>query len=322
MIVPPVIGFPFGGNPQPFSNVAPYTHRASITNIQYVESVKKYITDNVIPWIAANDLALANELKAVVADTNVQLAALSTIVDNALISVQEAIAAVVGNSVLLQDAVLSGIVANDASLSIAALNQRFGAPGVLNPETALHDAVGVVVDQRLGGGASKFVQYVDARGNLGLPRPSTLGQIIWYINVGDPNPTYVAANDTVFEVAQQAIAWTPALIPEKIMWLDAQSLNLPDNTPISSWPDKSGRNNSPAQATAGKQPKLVLSKTNGHPAVVADGVDDRLRVVLDQSYAAGSFTLYLLAGTTLADATGANFLVAGLKSSEDRKSVV
>lgn len=51
---------------------------------------------------------------------------------------------------------------------------------------------------------------------------------------------------------------------------------LTDGDPVPAWPDASGNGHSPANATVASRPEWRQSALNGLPAVVFDGVDDRL----------------------------------------------
>ena len=68
--------------------------------------------------------------------------------------------------------------------------------------------------------------------------------------------------------------------PENVMWLDAQSLSLSNNAPVTTWTDRSGNNKNATQATAANQPLFKTNYLNGKPAVYFDnsvtGEQDRL----------------------------------------------
>lgn len=61
-----------------------------------------------------------------------------------------------------------------------------------------------------------------------------------------------------------------------ILWLDASSLSLSNNDPVTTWADISGNGNDLSQATASRQPTFRTSQINGLPAVQFDGTNDFL----------------------------------------------
>jgi hypothetical protein len=63
-----------------------------------------------------------------------------------------------------------------------------------------------------------------------------------------------------------------------ILWLDANSLGLNNNDPVSSWTDNSGNSNHAAQSTSSRQPTFKTSQINGFPAVDFDGSADYLKL--------------------------------------------
>lgn len=60
------------------------------------------------------------------------------------------------------------------------------------------------------------------------------------------------------------------------MWLDASSLSLINNDPVSSWTDLSGTNKNATQDTLAMRPLYKTNMINGKPAVVFDGINDYL----------------------------------------------
>lgn len=193
--------------------------------------------------------------------------------------------------------------------TIAGVVPATAAAAMGNPESDLNNATIQVVDSRLGGGVEGMLRIVDARSNLSTARPIWSGQVVWLINEGDGNPADIADGDALWEVEADEIVWTPALLANKLAWLDAQQLDLPDASPVASWTDLSGNGNHFEQATAGAQPTVDADKINGHPAVVADGTNDILHRALPTALVGQAFTLYLVAGTDLADnPSGSDFL--------------
>lgn len=70
------------------------------------------------------------------------------------------------------------------------------------------------------------------------------------------------------------IRFSPKDLSGLTMWLDANSLNLSDNSAVTTWTDISGSSNSALQGTAGFKPVYKTGVVNGRPAVLFDGVDD------------------------------------------------
>ena len=64
--------------------------------------------------------------------------------------------------------------------------------------------------------------------------------------------------------------------PENVMWFAADSLNLNNGDPVSSWPDISGNGNNAEQVLVASQPTFTTGEINGLPAIVFDGTDDFL----------------------------------------------
>ena len=72
--------------------------------------------------------------------------------------------------------------------------------------------------------------------------------------------------------------WTPSEITTAL-WLDAAdagTITKNGSNLISQWNDKSGNSRHASQGTSGKQPTYSATAFNGYPAVVSDGVDDRM----------------------------------------------
>lgn len=170
-----------------------------------------------------------------------------------------------------------------------------------NPESSLQGATINVVQGVLGGGVSGLVRVIDARTNLAISRGTWAGIVLWLINVGSANPTHFLPGDIIQEVNVVAVAWTPTQLAGKLLWLDAQALSLSGGAAVASWPDLTGATSQAAvQATSSKQPVYTLNKINGHPAVVADGIDDALIATLTADYPS-ALTIYAVGGTDLAD---------------------
>ena len=58
--------------------------------------------------------------------------------------------------------------------------------------------------------------------------------------------------------------------PRLVMWLDASSLSLSNNDPVSVWGDVSGNANDATQPTATNQPLFKTNQINGKPAIIFD----------------------------------------------------
>lgn len=184
----------------------------------------------------------------------------------------------------------------------------FGAPAIRNPETEQNAAVVEVVEGVLGGGVDSLMQTIDARGVPSASRPAS-GRVLWLINDGESDPVHVQSGDVVMQVGVVELSWTPALgVPGMVGWFDAQALGLSDGAAVPSWPNLAPSGNPLLQPTAGAQPVVDVDKINGHPAVIADGTNDYL--TFDCPDYTGPITLYVVAGTDLADnAAGSDFLI-------------
>lgn len=97
------------------------------------------------------------------------------------------------------------------------------------------------------------------------------------------------------------LPWTPAQLPNLVAWFDAQSLGLADGAAVATWEDLSENGNDLVQATSGARPVVDIDKINGHPAVVADGVDDFLSVTLASDITTNPYTVIAMAGTDVGD---------------------
>lgn len=102
------------------------------------------------------------------------------------------------------------------------------------------------------------------------PRPAAdQRQALWDLwQAGQPLP-FVEAD---------AGLWTPALQPDRALWLQADQLSgLVEGQLMSAWPDASGGGPTAIQATAAAQPRYRLGVLNGRP-VVRFGGDDWLTI--------------------------------------------
>jgi hypothetical protein len=69
----------------------------------------------------------------------------------------------------------------------------------------------------------------------------------------------------------------PATIPDMKFWFRADGITgLVDTDPVASWTDSSGNGRTATQTTAGRKPTYRTNIQNGKPAVLFDGVDDRM----------------------------------------------
>ncbi|MCB0802888.1 MAG: T9SS type A sorting domain-containing protein [Flavobacteriales bacterium] len=83
-----------------------------------------------------------------------------------------------------------------------------------------------------------------------------------------------------------------------VLWLDANSLNLNNNDPVSSWTDLSGNNNHAVQATSSKKPVFLTNEINGHPSISFDGSNDVLNISSHiTSSAISIYTIYTSSST-------------------------
>jgi cysteine-rich repeat protein len=71
-----------------------------------------------------------------------------------------------------------------------------------------------------------------------------------------------------------------------VAWYDAFDLSGANNSPVASWPNRTG--NTALAASGAAQPLLATSGINGHPGVVADGVDDSMVATLNPAMPVGS----------------------------------
>jgi hypothetical protein len=72
-------------------------------------------------------------------------------------------------------------------------------------------------------------------------------------------------------------------LEEQALWLDASSLGLPDNTPVSVWNDLSSFGNDAVQTNASAQPVFVANGFGGHPAVRFNGSNQFMVIDHDSS---------------------------------------
>ena len=63
---------------------------------------------------------------------------------------------------------------------------------------------------------------------------------------------------------------------ENRVWLDANTINVTDSEPVTSWPDISGNSADFIQGNASQQPLLITSGIGGLPTVSFDGVNDAI----------------------------------------------
>lgn len=78
--------------------------------------------------------------------------------------------------------------------------------------------------------------------------------------------------------AQQAGLGGVFTTQEKVLWLDASMLALPDGSLVGSWPDKSGNNNHAVQSNSSVQPifRTGAQGINNFPVLRFDGANDEL----------------------------------------------
>jgi PKD repeat protein len=70
---------------------------------------------------------------------------------------------------------------------------------------------------------------------------------------------YVIGDSTGWSSSFSLIVFSPKNIPNVVMWLSAQNINLADNTPVSLWNDLSNNSYNATQAILSKQPKYKIS---------------------------------------------------------------
>lgn len=125
----------------------------------------------------------------------------------------------------------------------------------------------------------------------------------------------------VLIVAWQLYASAPGGISSGLrMWLDASTLSLNNNDPVSSWTDQSGNGFHAAQATVGFQPKYLTNVVNGMPAIQFN-TDDFLEfdgnVIVNTNY-----TIFAVVRRTSAGASGStsshHYFLGGTASTANR----
>lgn len=72
----------------------------------------------------------------------------------------------------------------------------------------------------------------------------------------------------------------PDTIADLEVWLDAGSLALSDNDPVSTWADRSGNGNDATQGTGANQPTYKTNILNGRPIVRFDATNDGMSTAL------------------------------------------
>ena len=75
------------------------------------------------------------------------------------------------------------------------------------------------------------------------------------------------------------IPFSPSQLTGLRLWLDAEKGVTSTSNKVSAWADQSGQANTAVQATAARQPQVVVSTINGHTVLRFDGSDDVLKVV-------------------------------------------
>lgn len=83
------------------------------------------------------------------------------------------------------------------------------------------------------------------------------------------------------------------------IWLDANSLGLINNTPVSNWTDLSSNLNSANQASTAFQPIFKTNQINGLPSIEFDGTNDRL--VFPSAVNTSGTTIFLVTNSTKQD---------------------
>lgn len=137
--------------------------------------------------------------------------------------------------------------------------------------------------------------------DLAFPRPDWPGPVYWVTTLVNGTPLHAIDGDHVIVVGAEPLPWTPWLLPGLHLWLDAQSLTMADGAAVASWPDVSGNARHFTQATEASQPVLDADRINGYPAVVGNGTNSRLATADFATLTGQEFTIYLVAGTDLAD---------------------
>jgi len=95
------------------------------------------------------------------------------------------------------------------------------------------------------------------------------------------------------------------------LWLKADSLNLSDNDPISTWDDLSGNNNDAVQSNVSYKPIFKANQVSGKPAVQFDGANDSLAGGALGVSGSGASSLFLVGKSLASYGDGARFLSFG-----------
>lgn len=116
----------------------------------------------------------------------------------------------------------------------------------------------------------------------------------WWLNAGDYVEVFaqnnaVSTNIPILKTADYSPEFGIGLIdnpsvstPDQITsgtvegWWEADTLTQPDNTPVASWTDRSGKGRHAVQNTAANRPTFRTNRLNGLPAIVFDGTNDYL----------------------------------------------
>ena len=120
-------------------------------------------------------------------------------------------------------------------------------------------------------------------------------------------PLSIGAVDVVVRSTstRQTLALGFTSLGQPVLWLRADSIALPDGSPIARWDDGSGFGNHALQATANRQPALRAVAVGGQPAVRfddADGASDFLNVVDASSMRPAAITMAAVAEMTRTNA--------------------
>ena len=105
------------------------------------------------------------------------------------------------------------------------------------------------------------------------------------------------ANGTPFYLQTAGGAFSPADLPDLVLWLDAD-VGVTVATGVSQWDDQSGLGNHATQGVGAEQPAYIASDANfnGHGSVDSDGVDDSL--LLNSALVLSNFSIFFVSRAT------------------------
>lgn len=86
--------------------------------------------------------------------------------------------------------------------------------------------------------------------------------------------------------------WTPAMLNKLLGWYKSDAGVTESGGLVSDWNDQSGNANHLIQATGANKPLLTAGELNGFPAIVFDGVDDKMKTTFIKTQPVTVFIVY------------------------------